>query len=145
VTDFDAEEIARYARNNAYGTTLLTIACLREQGLSVADWARWLGRKYAGPQTNWVPAMGAQKMAQEAAKELVSMRADVLDLSGDDEESAVVFVWPSEEDLGDLYLSRDDIKDGWIAWEPLAESVGLRASCETNSDGVTTLTFSKAQ
>jgi hypothetical protein len=145
MTDFDAQEIARYARNNAYGVSLLTIAYLREQGLSVANWARWLGRKFAGPETNWVPGMGALKMAQEAAKELLSMKADIRDLSGDDDESAVVFVWPSEEDLGDLRLSRDDIQDSWIAWEPLAESVGLRASFETNSDGVTTLTFSKAR
>ena len=145
MTDFDAEEIARYARNNAYGFNLLTIAYLREQGLSVADWARWLGHKFAGPETNWVPGMGARKMAHEAAKELVSMKADVLDLSGNDEESAVVFVWPSEEDLSDLHLSRDDIKDGWVGWEPLAASVGLRVSFATNSDGVTTLTFSKAR
>jgi len=123
----------------------LTIAYLREQGLSVADWARWVGRDFAGPETNWVPGMGARKMAQEAAKELLSMKADIRDLSGDDDEAAVVFVWPSEEDLGDLRLSRDDIQDTWIAWEPLAESVGLRASFETNPDGVTTLIFSKAR
>jgi hypothetical protein len=89
--------------------------------------------------------MGALKMAQEAAKELLSMKADIRDLSGDDDEAAVLCVWPSEEDLGDLHLSRDDIQDMWITWDPLAESVGLSVSFETNADGVTTLTFSKAQ
>jgi len=143
VQDFGAEEIARYARNNALGFSLLTIAYLREHELSVADWARWVGREFAGPETNWVPGMGARKMALEAAKELLSMKADVQDLSGDDKVSAVVFVWPSERDLSDCRLSRDDIQDFWTAWEPLATSVGLHVSFETASDGVTTLTFSK--
>ncbi|HEY7222504.1 MAG TPA: hypothetical protein VH561_02645 [Micromonosporaceae bacterium] len=140
---FDPAEIAQYALNNAAGISLLTITYLRSRGLSVADWARWVGSEFAGPETNWVPGMAAQDMAREAAKELLSMKANVLEISGDDDASMVLFVWPSDESLHRRGLRREDVQDIWLTWEPLAASVGLRARTATSSDGVTTLAFSR--
>jgi hypothetical protein len=78
------------------------------------------------------------------AKEMLSMKAEVLGLSGDDDESAVLLIWPSDDDLRDCRLSRADVQDVWVSWEPLAASVGLGARASTGADAVTTLTFSRA-
>jgi hypothetical protein len=120
---FDLAEVARYAQNNANGFSLLTIAYLRDRGLSVEDWASWLGRAFAGPETNWEPGMGARRMAEEAALELVSSKGRLVGISGDDEAAQVAVEWPSAEALEAIGLPRGDIDPFWTIWEPLAASV----------------------
>lgn len=141
---FDSDLVARYARNNAYGFSLLTIAYLRDRDLSVADWARWLGREFASPETNWQPGMGAERMAREAALEMISCKAELLEISGDDESSEVRIVWPTDNDLAELRMRRADVQDFWLVWEPIAASVGLRSGSSTDDTGVTTIRFAKA-
>jgi hypothetical protein len=138
---FDHAEVARYAQNNANGFSLLTIAYLRDRGLSIEDWATWLGREFAGPETNWEPGMGALRMAEEAALELVSCKARLVGVSGDDESAEVAVEWPSAEALKEFGLQRDDIDPFWMIWQPLAASVGLRFAHTTDDGGTTTLRF----
>jgi hypothetical protein len=140
---FDAAEVGRYARNNAFGFSLLTVAYLRSRHMSVADWARWLGRAFAGPETNWVPGMGARKMAREAALEMTSCNSRVIDISGDDEASLVKLVWPSDDSLREFGLIREEVRDFWLVWEPIAASVGLRCESSTEANGVTRLSFTR--
>jgi len=140
---FDPSLVAKYASNNASGFSLLTIAYLVDRGLSVEDWAVWLGGHFAGPQTNWRPGMGAGEMAHEAALEMVSMKARLLSVSGDDARSEVRLEWPAREDLAELGLRREHIQEFWTAWQPIAASVGLRFAVALDQDGVTTLRFFK--
>jgi hypothetical protein len=141
---FDAALVAQYARNNALGFSLLTVAYLTEHGLSVEDWAGWMGRRFAGPETNWEPGMGAASMAREAALELVSSNARLIDFSGDGESSEVRVEWPSGESLSNAGLEREDIDAFWQIWHPLAASVGLEFDF-TRDGEVTTLRFTKAR
>ena len=140
---FDPEVVSRYAQNNANGFALLTIAYLRDRGLSVEDWATWLGRAFAGPETNWEPGMGARRMAEETALEIVSAKGRLLRVSGDDDASEVTVEWPSSAALEEFGLVRDDIAPYWTIMEPLAISVGLRFAFTTDDDGTTTLQFSR--
>jgi hypothetical protein len=139
--DFDAEDLYPYARNNALGFCLLTIAYLRDKGLPVEDWSLWVGRQFAGPETNWVPGMGAEQMAREAALEMASAKAEILEIVGDDRRSVVTTIWPDAESLSELGLTWTDIKDFWRVWEPLAESVGLEVTIDVDASGVTRLVF----
>jgi hypothetical protein len=82
-------------------------------------------------------------MAHEAALELTSSNARLIDFSGDDDRSEVRFEWPTVALLEEFGLSRDDIARFWTIWEPLAESVGLRCTFATDDEGVTTLRFAK--
>jgi hypothetical protein len=75
---------------------------------------------------------------------MLSMKAEVLGLAGDDDEPVVLLIWPSDDDLHDCRLSRADVQDVWVSWEPLAASVGLGARASTSADGGATLTFSRA-
>ena len=140
---FDPAEVARYAQNNALGFGLLTMAYLQDRGLSIEDWASWLGRALAGPDTNWEPGMGARRMAEEAALEMVSCKAQLVGVSGDDDASEVAVEWPSSTALEECGLGRDDITGFWTIWEPIAASVGLRFAHTTDGSGTTTLRFSR--
>jgi hypothetical protein len=138
---FEPSTIARYARNNALGFSILTIAYLLERGLSVEDWAVELGKRFAGPGTNWETGMGAAAMAREAAIELVSMNGRLIDLSGDDASAVAIVEWPRQEDLDRERVSRDASDAFWHVWLPIAASVGLRVEWSTDASGLTTLCF----
>ena len=138
---FDPDLIARYSRNNALGVSLLAVGFLIERGQSVEDWAVWLGSRFAGPGTNWKPGMGAARMAHEAALEMVSLNARLVDISAEDDVAVVRLEWPTTDDLVDVGLRRQDIQGFWLVWQPIASSVGLQFECSTDAAGITTLRF----
>lgn len=140
---FDSDLVGTYAQNNALGFGLLTMAYLLNGGLSIEDWAIWLGRAFAGPETNWEPGMGARRMAEEAALEMVSCKGRLVGVSGDDDASEVAVEWPPSTALKGCGLGRGDITPFWTIWEPIAASVGLRFAHTTDDSGTTTLRFSR--
>ena len=49
--------------------------------------------------------------------------------------------WPSTDSLKESGLQRDDVRPYWTIMEPLAASVGLRFSHDTDDASITTLRF----
>src|SRR5262249_8189474 len=98
---------------------------------------------FAGPETNWVPGMGARRMAEEAAVEIASSNGTIGSVQGDEDAAEVAVRWPDDRNLAGVGLTRSDIERFWVIWEPLAASVGLEVAIATLPDGTTRLRFTR--
>lgn len=80
-TAFTAEEINQQAQGNAAIFPLVTIAYLRERGLSVDDWAMFVGQRFA-PSWSSLQGGDAVTVARFAARNIVAEGARLVSLMG---------------------------------------------------------------
>ena len=107
-TRFTTDELLSSAQGNATAFVLATIAYLKEQGLSVDDYVRFFGRRFA-PGWEELRSEPLVAVARAAALNAVSVGGILRSLSGDEARAEVVIEgWPDEEISGTLGLERTD-------------------------------------
>lgn len=134
---FSDEQIAQRARENANGFLLGSIVYLKENGHRCADWASYLGGRFAG---GWDPVKGRGAMAamEQVALNVASLGADVESLTGDQQRAELVFGgWPQPELIEFMGVSRAEALEFLHAFEPIAEYLGLEFHHETQDTRVT--------
>jgi hypothetical protein len=126
-TQFTTEELLSSAQGNATAFVLATIAYLKEQGLTVDDYVRFFGSKFA---PGW-EELGDQPLAvaRTVARNAVSVGGTLRSLSGDEEHAEVIIEgWPDEEISGTLGLGREEGEAMWDSFDPIMEHIGIRYS-----------------
>src|SRR5215210_906822 len=142
-TRFTTDELLSYAQGNATAFALATIAYLKEQGLSVDDYVRFFGRRFA-PGWEELRSEPLAAVARAAALNAVSVGGILRSLSGDEARAEVVIEgWPDEEISGTLGLERTDGEAMWDSFEPIMEHLGIRYSWGHEEDGAVRLAFER--
>ena len=140
---FSSELLAQQAQANVTSILLATIAYLKEQKLSAGQWATFVGQRFA-PSWEEMKEHSARDIAEMAALNMASGGATLRSVSGDaSQASAVLSDWPSEEMLQFAGLSQDDADAFLDVFNPIAEYLGLRFTCQRQGDQLT-LTFGAA-
>src|SRR5215218_10645506 len=139
-TQFTTAELLSSAQGNATAFVLATIAYLKEHGLSVDDYVRFFGSKFA---PGWEELRDQPlAVARTVARNAVSVGGALRSLSGDEEHAEVIIEgWPDEEISGVLGLERDDGEVMWDSFDPIMEYIGVRYSWGHEGDRAVRLTF----
>ena len=124
---FTTEELLSSAQGNATAFVLATIAYLKEQGLTVGDYVRFFGSKFA---PGWEElADQPLAVARTVARNAVSVGGTLRSLSGDEEHAEVIIEgWPDEEISGTLGLRREEGEAMWDSFAPIMEHIGISYS-----------------
>src|SRR5438270_11838243 len=94
---FTPEQIAERGQDNFQHVRYGTIAYLKAQGLSVEDWATFLGALFA---PGWSHGHEARKFMEKAALNVVSAGGELRSISGNDQwAETVVGNWPPDGKL----------------------------------------------
>jgi hypothetical protein len=142
-TRFTTEELLSYAQGNATAFVLATIAYLKEQGLTVDDYVRFFGSRFA-PGWEEMRDQPVVAVARTAAMNAVSVGGVLRKLSGGEERAEVIIEgWPDEEISGVLGLERSDGEAMWDSFEPIMEYLGIRYSWGHEEDGAVRITFER--
>lgn len=122
--DFSAEELQRQAQGNANAFMLVTMAYLKRTGGSVASWTNFAGEQLAPGWRELADADAAQ-LARIWALNFASVGGAVELLAGDAHQATVVVSnWPSDEDLRDVNLTREDIDPFFNIGNNLLRDIG---------------------
>jgi hypothetical protein len=142
-TRFTTDELLSYAQGNATAFALATIAYLKEQGLSVDDYVRFFGRRFA-PGWEELRSEPVAAVGRTAALNAVSVGGVLRSLSGDEERAEVIIEgWPDEEISGTLGLARSDGEAMWDSFEPIMEHLGIRYSWRHEEDRAVRMTLER--
>ncbi len=107
--DFSAEELYQHAQGNANAFMLVTMAYLKSTGGSVASWTKFAGEQLA-PGWREAASQDATQLARMWALNFASVGGTVESFEGDAHRATVVISnWPTEEDLRELNLTREDV------------------------------------
>ena len=139
---FTTEELLSSAQGNATAFVLATIAYLKEHGLTVDDYVRFFGSKFAA---GW-EELGDQPLAvaRTVARNAVSVGGTLRSLSGDEQRAEVIIEgWPEEELLGTLGLRREEGEAMWDSFDPIMEHIGIRYSWGHEGDRAVRLVFER--
>jgi hypothetical protein len=140
---FTTEELLSSAQGNATAFVLATIAYLKEHGLTVDDYVRFFGSKFA---PGWGELGGQPRaVARTVARNAVSVGGTLRSLSGDEEHAEVIVEgWPDEEISGTLGLRREEGEAMWDSFDPIMEHIGIRYSWRhEEEDRAVRLTFER--
>jgi hypothetical protein len=141
-TEFTTEELLSYAQGNATAFALATIAYLKEEGLAVDDYVRFVGRRFA-PGWEELRSQPVVAVARTAALNAVSVGGTLGSLSGDEAKAEVLIEgWPDDEISGALGLERSDGEVMWDSFEPIMEHLGIGYSWR-REDGAVRLSFER--
>lgn len=139
---FSAEELQQQSQGNANAFFLTTIAYLTRTGGSVASWAHFTGELFA-PSWREATSADASQLARIWALNFASVGATVEALEGDGRSATVAFSnWPSDEDLRDMNLNREDVDPFFDIGNAIMAFVGAKISWSRAGDHVT-FTISK--
>ena len=142
-TRFTTEELLSYAQGNATAFVLATIAYLKEHGMSVDDYVRFFGSRFA-PGWEEMRRQPLTAVARTAAMNAVSVGGTLRSLSGDETRAEVIIEgWPDEEISGTLGLERGDGEAMWDSFEPIMELLDIRYSWRHEEDGAERMTFER--
>jgi hypothetical protein len=124
-TQFTTEELLSSAQGNATAFVLATIAYLKEQGLTVDDYVRFFGSKFA---PGWEELRDQPlAVARMVARNAVSVGGTLRSLSGDEEHAEVIIEgWPDEQISDTLGLGREEGEAMWNSFAPIMEHIGIR-------------------
>jgi len=139
--EFDTRQILETAQANVTNFALSVLAYSKRQGQSFDDWVRFTGEMFA-PGWGALADKSPLSVAREAALNLVSGGATAVALSGDERRAEVTAVWPSDEFLAFINLSREEAVTFLRIFVPIAEHVGLRYEQAQQGDR-TLLSFSR--
>lgn len=135
-TTFTAEELHEQAQGNAAIFPLVTIAYLRERGLSVDEWAVFVGQRFA-PSWSSLQGGDAVTVARFAARNIVAEGARLVSLTGGaDRGEAVIADWPDPEALSMFGLTQDDANPVLHSFRPIAEYLGLQFALRREGEHV---------
>ena len=144
---FTPQQIAERGQDNFQHVLFGTIAYLKERGLSVEDWATYLGRRFA---PGWGHGYTARDVTARAALNVVSAGATLRSLSGNPSwAECVVGDWPPQGKLASdrfshfFGLSQADVDPFWEIFAPIAEYLGFNYEWHRETEEKLSFTFSK--
>lgn len=124
--DFSADELYQQAQGNANAFMLVTMAYLKRTGGSVASWTNFAGEQLA-PGWREAADADASQLARMWALNFASVGGAVESLEGDAHQATVVVSnWPSDEDLRDMNLTREDIDPFFDIGNNLLRDIGAK-------------------
>lgn len=142
---FTPEQVTERGQDNWQHVLFGTMAYLKERGLSVEDWAVFLGGLFA---PGWGHGYTARHFMEQAALNVVSAGASVRSMSGHDTwAESVVGDWPPQGKLASerfnhyFGLTQDDVDQFWEVFRPIAEYLGFRYEWNRESDQKLSFTF----
>lgn len=142
---FTPEQVAERGCDNWQHVLFGTIAYLKAQGLSVEDWATFLGAQFA---PGWGHGYTTRRFMEQAALNVASAGATVRSLSGNGEwAEAVVGDWPPQGKLASdrfhhyFGLTQEDVDPFWEVFRPIAEYLGFEYEWNRESEGKLSFTF----
>lgn len=144
---FTPEQIADRGQDNWQHVLFATIAYLKENGLSVEQWAVYLGRQFA---PGWGHGYGARDVVERCALNVASAGATVRSLTGTSSwAECVVGDWPPEGKLASerfhhfFGLTQGDVDPFWEVFRPIAEHLGFQYEWHRESEQKLSFTFWK--
>ena len=121
-THFTPERILQLAQRNITGILLITIAYLKEHGLSLEDYFQYLGENFA---PNWQHGLTAMEVAYYQARNHASFGQELYQLLGGDTDACIMMsVWPDDQTLAAYGVSREDAEVIWHSLVTIANHVG---------------------
>ncbi len=146
---FTPEQIAERGMDNWQHVLFGTIAYLKARGLSVEDWARFLGEQFA---PGWGEGYTARGFMEQAALNVVSAGAWPRSLTGNDDwAECVVGDWPPDGKLASqrfnhhFGLAQEDVDPFWEIFRPIAEYLGFDYEWHREDEDKLSFTFAKRQ
>jgi hypothetical protein len=131
---FPQEAIQAQARGNVNAMILGGLAYAKAQGHDSRHWAAFVGAAFAPA---WTGITTAREAATALALNCASTGMQVLSVEGDDMHGEVVTgTWPDQELLGMFGLSQAEVEGFWGIFEPIAKSVGLTYSWQSEANGL---------
>jgi hypothetical protein len=144
---FTPDQVAERGMDNWQHVLFGTIAYLKARGLSVEDWATFLGAQFA---PGWGRGYTANDFMRQAALNVVSAGASPRSLTGtDDWAECVVGDWPPQGKLASerfnhwFGLSQADVDSFWEVFRPIAAYLGFDYDWYRESDTMLSFTFSR--
>lgn len=142
---FTEEQIAQRGQDNWEHVLFGTIAYLKERGLSVEEWATYLGRQFA---PGWGHGYTARDVTERAALNVASAGATIRSLTGNaDWAECVVGDWPPTGKLASerfhryFGLTAADVDPFWEVFRPIADRLGFNYEWARESEEKLSLTF----
>ncbi len=124
--EFTKEEIGEHGIVNATMVWFTTILYLRSKGLSVEEWADFVGQQYA-PGWEELKGKGAQAVMREAVINWISCGAKLISFVGDENRAEAVLEWPPEGYTGIPFEEAQKINTVFI---PITRQVDLKCAWE---------------
>jgi len=142
---FSPLQIAERGQDNFQHVLFATIAYLEARDLSVEDWARDLGERFA---PGWGHGYGAKDIMARAALNVVSAGASLRSVSGHENwAECVVGDWPPQGKLASdrfshfFGLEQADADHFWEVFRPIAEHLGFHYEWNRESEQKLSFTF----
>lgn len=142
---FGPLEIAEQGQDNFQDVVFGTIAYLKRRGMSVEEWAIFLGEQFAHA---WEQGHGARDFMEKAALNVVSAGASLRSLSGNDVwAESVVGDWPPEGKLSSekfshfFGLTQEEVDPFWEVFRPIAHYLGFEYEWHRESEQKLSFTF----
>lgn len=144
---FTPEQISERGKDNFQQLMFATIAFLRHRGVSIDEWATFVGEQLA---PGWGLGYGAREFMERAALNVVSAGASLRSLSGNDEwAESVVGDWPPQGTLASerfsyyFGLKQVDVDPFWEIFRPIADFLGFDYEWHRESEQKLSFTFSR--
>lgn len=135
--DFSADELYQHAQGNANAFMLVTMAYLKRTGGSIASWTNFAGEQVA-PGWRDAADADASQLARIWALNFASVGGAVESLDGDAHQAtAAVSNWPSDVDLRDMNLTREDIDPFFDIGKVIMSSVNATMTWTREGNRVT--------
>jgi len=142
---FTSEQIAERGQDNWEHVLFATIAYLKEQSLSVEEWATYLGEQFA---PGWGHGYTAREVVERCALNVASAGATVRSISGNDDwAECVVGDWPPTGKLASERFHRyfgvtfQDADPFWEIFRPIARHLGFAYEWNRESEQKLSFTF----
>lgn len=132
-TTFTPDQITKQAQLNAGVIPLVALAFLKERGISLDQFATFVGERFA---PGWSTLQGgAAAVARMAALNIVSGGADLVGPEGDENRAeATLAGWDGQQTLDMLGLTQAEADTFVDAFGPIAASLGLRYAARRAGD-----------
>lgn len=133
---FTPDRLLEQAQGNATALALVSIAYMKDRGLSPDEYVAFIGHQFA---VGWEELRGRpiNDVAHIVALNLVSLGATVQTLSGNATRAELVIAgWPKDEALAAFNLTRQDSNTLWTIFQPIMDYVGIQYAWQPQNDVV---------
>jgi len=135
--EFSSDDVLGQAKANGQALFLVAIGYVKEKGLAVDEFWRFVGEKFT---LGWesLQGKGAREAVRMFALNMVSVGGTLESLSGDEARAeATITGWPSPDMLQAFGVSRGDADRGYAVFQPIADLLGLGYEWRRQGDRVT--------
>lgn len=135
--EFSKDDVLGQAKANGQALFLVTIGYIKEKGLPIDEFWRFVGEKFT---LGWdsLQGKGARVAMRMFALNMVSVGGTLESLSGNEARAeAIISGWPSADLANAFGVSRDDADRGYAIFQPIAAVLGLRYEWRREGDRVT--------